>query len=122
MSVQFDVWLRGDEVATTATIDDVTRPPSSWSDDDVRRVLEGMLRTMHRMKHPAETDAHVSLRGLSWIVNPYEGGGVVIAIEITLGAAVAGPLDIDKAVLEAMITRVLRRPTTPEPPASPTVH
>ena len=31
------------------------------------------------------------MRGLSWIVNPYEDGGVVIAIEITMGAAVAGP-------------------------------
>ena len=40
-------------------------------------------------------------------MNPYEEGGVVIAIEITLGAAVAGPFDIDKAALEAMIARVL---------------
>jgi hypothetical protein len=40
---------------------------------------------------------------------------VVIAIEITLGAAVAGPFDIDQAVLEAMIERVLTRPI---PPAS----
>lgn len=122
MSVQFDVWLRGDEAATTATLEEITRPPSLWTDEDVRQVLEGMLRTMHRMKHPTEPDAHVSLRGLSWIVNPYEEGGVVIAIEITLGAAVAGPFDIDKAVLEAMITRLLRRPSTGEPPASPTVH
>jgi hypothetical protein len=44
---------------------------------------------------------------LSWIVNPYEDGGVVIAIEITLGAAVAGPFQIEQARLEAMITRVL---------------
>ena len=30
-------------------------------------------------------------------MNPYEEGGVVIAIEITLGAAIAGPFDIDQA-------------------------
>jgi hypothetical protein len=50
---------------------------------------------------------------LSWIVNPFEDGGVVIAIEITLGAAVAGPFDIDKAALEQMISRVLRQPGPP---------
>jgi hypothetical protein len=52
-------------------------------------------------------------------VNPYEDGGVVIAIEITLGAAIAGPFDIEQAALEAMITRVLARPAAPP---SPTVH
>jgi hypothetical protein len=31
----------------------------------------------------------------------------VIAIEITLGAAVAGPFEIDRNRLEAMIARVL---------------
>lgn len=119
MSVPVDIWLRGSDVAATATIDEVMRPPSVWTDEDVRLVLEGMLRAMHRMKHPSGTDAPVALRGLSWIVNPYEEGGVVIAIEITLGAAVAGPFDIDKAVLDAMITRVLRQPTANPPP---TVH
>ena len=119
MSVTVDIWLRGSDVAVTATIDEVTRAPSSWTDEDVRLVLEGMLRAMHRMKHPSGADAPVALRGLSWIVNPYNEGGVVIAIEITLGAAVAGPFDVDQAVLEAMITRVLRQPN-PGPP--PTVH
>ena len=32
---------------------------------------------------------------------------MVIAIEITLGAAVAGPFDIDRATLETMIARVM---------------
>ena len=62
---------------------------------------------MAQLKQPGEEPRTIALRGLSWIVNPYEEGGVVIAIEITLGAAVAGPFDIDKARLEAMITRVL---------------
>jgi len=94
------------------------RAPREWTDDDVRAVLGGMLRAMDRCKRPGEPDRDVSLRGLSWIVNPYEDGGVVIAIEITLGAAVAGPFDIDQAVLERMITRVM----APAPPASGTVH
>jgi len=118
MNVSVDIWLRGTDFATTATIDAVVRTPDAWTDDDVRAVLEGMLRAMDRQKRPGEDDRAVSLRGLSWIVNPYEEGGVVIAIEITLGAAIAGPFDIDKTALEAMITRVLAAPA----PSSSTVH
>src|SRR4029079_11964250 len=103
MTVPVDIWLRGTQHATTATIEDIARPPSAWSDEDVRRVLEGMLRAMDRMKRPGADDRPIALRGLSWIVNPYEEGGVVIAIEITLGAAIAGPFEVDKARLESMI-------------------
>ena len=118
MSFQVDVWLRGSVVATTATLEGITRSPQSWNDDDVRLVLEAMLRTMHRLKHPEEPDFQITLRGLSWIVNTYDEGGVVIAIEITLGAAIAGPFDIDKAALETMIARVLSHRADP----SPTIH
>lgn len=117
--ITVDVWLRGTDFATTATIEGSPRPPRSWMDEDVRQVLEAMLRAMDRLKRPGESDRDISLRGLSWIVNPYEEGGVVIAIEISIGAAVAGPFDIDKAALEAMIARVL---TQPAPPSSSTVH
>ena len=122
MSFQVDVWLRSSEVATTRTVDVVSRAPGAWDDDDVRQVLESMLRAIHQLKHPAEAAPPVTLRGLSWIVNQYEEGGVVIAIEITLGAAVAGPFDIDKAALDAMIARVIRHQTLPPPPSTPTVH
>src|SRR5262245_58514355 len=108
MKVAVDVWLRGTDVATTEHIDGVADAPRAWTDVDVRLVLEGMLRAMDRRKRPGEPDRAISLRGLSWIVNRYEEGGVVIAIEITLGAAIAGPFDIDQAALETMITRVLR--------------
>jgi hypothetical protein len=118
MKVNVDVWLRGSDFATTEPIDGILRAPNLWTDEDVRLVLEGMLRAMDRRKRPGEADREISLRGLSWIVNPYEEGGVVIAIEITLGAAVAGPFDIDKTTLDAMIARVLARPSPP----STTVH
>ena len=107
MKVSVDVWLRGNDFATTDTIDDLQRAPREWIDDDIRALLEGMLRAMDRQKRPGEADREISLRGLSWIVNPFEDGGVVVAIEITMGAAVAGPFDIDRAQLEAMIGRVL---------------
>ncbi len=118
MTVSVDIWLRGTEHATTKTIDGLSREPSAWTDEDVRAVLEGMLRVMAQLKQPGEEPRTIALRGLSWIVNTYDEGGVVIAIEITLGAAIAGPFDIDKARLEAMITRVMAPPVAP----STTVH
>jgi hypothetical protein len=118
MTVPVDIWLRGSDVATTQSIDGLSRPPGDWVDDDVRALLEGMLRAMDRCKRPGEADRDISLRGLSWIVNPYEDGGVVVAIEITMGAAIAGPFDIDKARLDEMIGRVLKGTTPP----SATVH
>jgi hypothetical protein len=119
MTVHVDVWLRGNDFATTETIEGLGREPPAWRDEDVRTVLEGMLQAMHRLKHPGGSRQLVSLRGLSWIVNPFEDGGVVIAIEITMGAAIAGPFDIDKSRLEAMISRVLVRP---DPSPTQTVH
>jgi len=112
MKVSVDIWLRGTDFATTESIDGVSRSPQAWTDEDVRAVLEGMLRAMDRRKRPDESNREISLRGLSWIVNPYQEGGVVIAIEITTGAAIAGPFDIDQKALEGMITRVLARSTT----------
>jgi hypothetical protein len=113
MTVSVDIWLRGTEHATTKPIEGIPREPSAWTDEDVRAVLEGMLRVMAQLKQPGEEPRTIALRGLSWIVNTYDEGGVVIAIEITLGAAIAGPFDIDKARLEAMITRVMAPPIAP---------
>jgi hypothetical protein len=108
LNFQVDIWLRGENHATTTTISGLAREPQVWTDDDVRFVLTEMLRAMNRQKSPGAEDPEIALRGLSWIVSPYEDGGVVLALEITLGAAVAGPFAIDKADLEARVTRVLR--------------
>ena len=110
MTVPVEVCLKGDDYATNESIAGIVREPTAWTDADVRLVLEGMLQALHRRKHPAAPAQPVALRGFSWIVNPYEAGGVVIAIELTLGAAVAGPFDIDQARLETMIGRVLAAP------------
>lgn len=120
MTVTVDIWLRGENVATTRTLDTVVNAPSAWTDDDVRAVLEGMLLEMHRLKHPDDEERHVALRGLSWIVNPYDDGGVLIAIEITMGAAIAGPFAIGQQALEQMIARVLRHER--QPGGATTVH
>ena len=121
MTIPVDVWLRGTDFAKTTTIEGPARAPAAWIDEDVRLVLERMLEAMDRQKNPDGEARVIALRSLSWIVNPYEEGGVVIAIEITLGAAIAGPLDIDKSALETMITRVLL-PQSAAPAPSGTVH
>ena len=119
MTVSVDVVLRGTNVAKTETIEGIARAPEAWTDEDVRALLEGMVRALDRQRRPGEEDRPIVLRGLSWIVNPYDEGGVVIAVEITLGAAVAGPFAIDKARLEQMVTRIL---SEPDSPSATTVH
>ncbi len=114
MTFPVDIWLRGDNHATTETIAPVPCEPRAWTDGDVASVLEGMLRVLDRAKHPdAPTDRPVALRGFSWIVNPFESGGVVIALELTLGAVIAGPFDIPERELTQMIQRVVAAHRTP---------
>jgi hypothetical protein len=119
MSFQVDIWLRGDNHATTETIAPVAKEPRTWTDGDVAAVLVEMLRAIDKAKNPdAAADRPVVLRGFSWIVNPYEDGGVVIALEMTLGAIVAGPFNIAERELSSMISRVMATDRLP----SPTVH
>jgi hypothetical protein len=114
MSFHVDIWLRGDNHATTATLAPVAGDPRTWSDSDVMEVLTGMLRAIDKAKYPdAPPERPVSLRGFSWIVNPFEDGGVVIALEMTLGAVVAGPFDVSERELTAKITRVMAAARTP---------
>ena len=115
MSFPVEIWLRGDNHATTDAIAPVAREPRAWTDGDVTHVLEEMLRALERAKHPDRPrDRPVALRGFSWIVSPYESGGVVIALELTLGAVVAGPFDVPESELSAAIARVVaaQRATT----------
>ena len=106
--ISLDVWLRGDNHATTQVIAPVERAPQAWTEEDVAAVLAGMLRALDRAKNPGtEADRPVVLRGFSWIVNPFETGGVVIALEMTLGAVVAGPFDVSEGHLSGLIERAM---------------
>jgi hypothetical protein len=112
MEFPVDIWLRGDNHATTETIApvNVARDPQAWTDRDVADVLIGMLRAIDRASRPnASADRPIGLRGFSWIVNPFESGGVVIAIEMTLGAVIAGPFDIPERVLTGLIQNAIEK-------------
>jgi len=108
VNIDAEIWVRGEQHATTMTVASLDRQPRAWTDGDVAEILVGMLRAIDRAKNPAaEDDRPVALRGFSWIVNPFEDRGVVIAIEMSLGAIVAGPFDIAERDLSAIIERVM---------------
>jgi hypothetical protein len=105
MTFDIEIVLRERHYAVTETGHHDTRP-SDWTEPDVELVLKEMLLAIDRVKNPESVDRYVALRGFSWIVEPSDGG-VVIALEIQSGAAVAGPFRIEQARLDALITRVL---------------
>ena len=123
MEIPLDIWLRGEVHATSHVISVATGEPGRWTDDDVTAVLEGMLRALEQAKNPdADEHRRVAMRGFSWIVNPYDGGGVVIALELSLGAVIAGPFDVAERDLTAMIQRVMAAERAAMPNTGATVH
>jgi len=109
MPLEIEVWLRGNDHAVTDTVDLALPDPSAWTDEEMRRLLEELLRAIDRAKNPStDPDRPIALRGFSWIVSPFEGAGQLVTVEIQLGAASAGPFARAQSDLEEMIRRVLR--------------
>jgi hypothetical protein len=121
MTFNVDVVPRNRNYATTETVLYEGREPQGWTDEDVAEVLKAILRAIDRVAHPSSEERAVYLRGFSWIVEPAEGQ-VLIAIEIGQGAGVAGPFDIDKANLDAMIARVVASAHTSTSGNTPRIH
>ena len=118
MTFDVEIVLRDRDSAVTEQIPSPTRAPAEWTDSDVERILKEILLAIDRVKNPAAEHRFVALRGFSWIVEPVREGGVVIAIEIPTGAAVAGPFAVDQARLDRSIARVLAATA----PSRPVVH
>jgi hypothetical protein len=116
--LQVDIWLRGTDFAETQVISGITVDPALWTDHDVAELLKAMLLALYRAKNRDACDTPVFLRGFSWIVNPFADGGVVLAVEIQIGAAVAGPFAIDKELFEEMISRAIARHASGTPSTS----
>ena len=103
-----EIVLKGQDIAVTETLTIAHGEAATWNDAAVRDALVEIIRAIDRAQNPsAPKDRAVMLQGFSWIVEPV-GDQVVIAIEIPMGAAVAGPFTARQADLDAMITRVLR--------------
>ena len=116
MEFDVEIVLRETNHAVTERIEHGTEP-RAWRELDVETVLKQILLAIDRVKNPSVASRHVALRGFSWIVEPL-GTEVVIAIEIPMGAAVAGPFAIDSRRLEEMIRRVIAAAAAP----GPTIH
>jgi hypothetical protein len=116
MTFDVEIVLRERNYAVTERIEHDIEP-HGWREADVEAVLKQILLAIDRVKNPSAQSSVVALRGFSWIVEPL-GGNVVIAIEIPMGAAVAGPFAIEQARLDALIRRVIAAAALP----SPTIH
>ena len=108
--IDVDVWVRGQQDATTRRIEGVPEDAAVWNDDDVKVLLEQMLLALDRAKNPSGESPPVSLRGFSWIVSA-ETNGVLVHLEMQTGTASAGPFSIDEARLTEMIARVMAGPS-----------
>jgi len=116
MEFDVEIVLREQNQAVTRRLEHGTEP-ANWHESDVETVLKQILLAIDRVKNPGDNSRHVALRGFSWIVEPM-GEAVVIAIEIPMGAAVAGPFAIEPQRLDTMIRRVIAAAAVPRP----TVH
>lgn len=116
MVFDVEIVLRERNYAVTEQIEH-GREPQAWAEADVETVLKQILLAIDRAKNPSGGSRHVALRGFSWIVEPLEEQ-VVIAIEIPMGAAVAGPFAIERARLDGLIRRVIAAAALP----GPTIH
>ena len=117
MTFDIEIVLRDRDTAIAQRLEHDGNDASEWTELDVHDVLKSMLVAIDRAKNPGASERYVALRGFSWIVEP-ANGGVVIALEIPTGAAVAGPFDIPQRRLDALITRALAAAR----PKSPVVH
>jgi hypothetical protein len=116
MEFNVEIVLREQNVATTERLEHGI-DPGAWRELDVEIVLKQILLAIDRAKNPTGHARFVALRGFSWIVEPV-GSQVVIAIEIPMGAAVAGPFAIDQERLDGLIRRVIAAAALP----GPTIH
>ena len=116
MTFDIEIVLRERNYAVTERVTHPTEP-ADWTEPDVEQVLKSILLAIDRVKNPGLDDRYVALRGFSWIAEPTPDG-VVIAIEIPMGAAVAGPFAVDQKRLDRLISRVIAGAS----PSRPVVH
>jgi hypothetical protein len=116
MTFDVEIVLRERNYAVTERLE-AAAAPASWTERDVEHVLRSILTAIDRARNPDAEERFVTLRGFSWIVEPTPDG-VVIAIEIPTGAAVAGPFLMEQRALDSMITKVLAA----NAPVRPVVH
>ena len=108
MTFSVEIVLKGREDAVTETLVLPAAEPPVWDAAFVQAILVEVLRALGRAQDPTlAADRQVILQGFSWIVEPV-GGQVVVALEIPMGAAVAGPFDVDQRRLDELVGLVVQ--------------
>ena len=107
--IDVEVWVRGRQDATTERIDRYRDDAGTWTDDDVKMLLEGMLLALQRTNDPAGDPPPVTLRGFSWIVSPERGRRAAARRDAT-GHGKRRPVHIDERRLTDMVSRVIGGP------------
>ena len=115
MTFTLEVMLRGEQRVYTEQIDHAGEP-ATWTAADGQVIVRQMLQFIDGILNPGQAPREVELRGVNWIVNPYQEH-VVIAFEIPSASAVAGPFDVAPSVLEALLVQTFAAVTPPS-----TVH
>jgi len=109
MTFEVELVVRASGRVAVETLYHDGREPPAWNEQDARAVLTLMLIAIDRAASGrADVARTVALRGVSWIVTPFESGSA-IAIEITTGSVIAGPFDIPERQLTALITRAIEQ-------------
>ncbi len=108
--IDVEVWVRGRQDATTERIAGIENDAGSWSDDEVKTLLEGMLLALQRTNDPSGDPPPITFRGFSWIVSPADEGGVLLHVEMQLGTVSAGPFVVAEDRLTTMVSRVIGGP------------
>ena len=91
MTFDAEIVVRASGRVVVASLYHDGHEPPAWEEHDVRAVLTLMLLAVDRAASGStDVTRTVALRGLSWIVTPFDDGAA-IAIEITAGSVVAGP-------------------------------
>jgi hypothetical protein len=117
MTYDIEVVLRDRDYAVTRRVVHEGHQPAQWTKLDVEQVLKAILLAIDCERNPDVAGRYVALRGFSWIAES-TADGVVIAIEIPSGAAVAGPFDIPQPSLDQLIRAALASAA----PQRPVVH
>ena len=120
MTFKVEVVLKGRDEVAVEEVSVKHGAPDTWNEDAVRDVLIETLRSIERAKDPkSPRDRVVMLTGFSWIVEPIDGK-VMLALEIPMGIAAAGPFAMPQEKLDALVTSVMRLERVG--PTSTTVH
>ena len=110
MTYDVEIMLRGQEAVFTETLHHIGNPLDDWTVEDASTMMHSALKAIDRALNPGRPDEPTTtMRGLNWIVTPFEDKAVV-AIEIHSASAVAGPFRIDCGRLESLLTEAVKSP------------